>query len=98
MTNRYSYTIVSRVLNLKVTELNNFATSSADLGEGLTKSASALNTAGVDLSHTLAMLTGGAEITQNANEFGSFLKIASMRIRGKLLCLHTRKVCMPCYA
>lgn len=28
------------------------------------------------------MLTGGAEITQNAGEFGSFLKVASMRIRG----------------
>lgn len=62
--------------------MNNFATSSADLGEGLTKSASAMNTAGVDLSHTLAMLTGGAEITQNAGEFADFLKVSSMRIRG----------------
>lgn len=61
---------------------NNFATSSADLGEGLSKSASSMNTAGVDLAHTLAMLTGGAEITQNAGEFGNFLKVASMRIRG----------------
>ena len=77
---------------------NEFATSSADLGEGLTKSASSLNTAGVDLNHALAMLTGGSEITQNASEFGNFLKVSSMRIRGKLLCLHTRKVCMPCYA
>lgn len=41
---------------------NEFATSSAALGEGLTKSASAMNTAGTDLNHTLAMLTGGAEI------------------------------------
>lgn len=61
---------------------NNFATSSADLGEGLQKSASAMNTAGTDLNHTLAMLTGGAEITQSAGEFGNFLKVASMRIRG----------------
>ena len=28
------------------------------------------------------MLTGGTEITQNANEMGSALKIISMRIRG----------------
>lgn len=61
---------------------NKFATSSSDLGEGLQKSASAMNTAGTDLNHTLAMLTGGAEITQSAGEFGNFLKVASMRIRG----------------
>ena len=42
--------------------LNNFATSSADLGTGLTNSASAMATAGDDIQHTLAMLTGGAEI------------------------------------
>ena len=41
---------------------NNFATSSADLGTGLTNSASAMATAGDDIQHTLAMLTGGAEI------------------------------------
>ena len=62
---------------------NNFATSSADLGTGLTNSASAMATAGDDIQHTLAMLTGGAEITQNAGEFGNFLKVASMRVRGK---------------
>lgn len=61
---------------------NDFATSSADLGEGLSKSASSMKTAGSDLYETLAMLTGGAEITQSAGEFGNFLKIASMRIRG----------------
>lgn len=61
---------------------NEFATSAADLGEGLAKSASAMSSAGTDMYKTLAMLTGGAEITQNAGEFGSFLKVASMRIRG----------------
>ena len=39
-------------------------------------------TAGDDIQHTLAMLTGGAEITQNAGEFGNFLKVSSMRLRG----------------
>lgn len=61
---------------------NKFATNSAQLGEGLAKSASAMNAAGTDMYKTLAMLTGGAEITQNAGEFGSFLKVGSMRVRG----------------
>lgn len=41
-----------------------------------------MSTAGTDLYKTLAMLTGGAEITQNAEEFGGFLRVASMRLRG----------------
>ena len=61
---------------------NKFATNSAQLGEGLAKSASAMNAAGTDMYKTLAMLTGGAEITQDAGEFGSFLKVGSMRVRG----------------
>ena len=61
---------------------NQFATDAASLGEGLSRAASSMNVAGSDLYETLAMLTGGAEITQNAAEFGNFLKVASMRIRG----------------
>lgn len=61
---------------------NEYASSAATLGEGLSRSASALATAGTDINKSLAMLTGGAEITQNASEFGNFLKIGSMRIRG----------------
>lgn len=75
-----------------------YATSAKDLGDGLSHSASAMAAAGTDMDRTLALLTGGAEITQNASEFGDFLTVSSMRIRGKLLCLHTGKVCMPCYA
>ena len=62
--------------------MNKFATNAADLGKGLTKSASSMSTAGTDLYKTLALLTGGAEITQNAEEFGGFLRTSSMRIRG----------------
>ena len=66
-----------------INELSNrFATNAEGLGQGLTKSASAMSTAGTDLYKTLAMLTGGAEITQNAEEFGGFLRVSSMRIRG----------------
>lgn len=61
---------------------NEFATDSASLGEGLAKSASALSLAGNDIHKTLAMLTGGTEITQNASEMGNATKVMSMRIRG----------------
>lgn len=61
---------------------NEFATDAASLGDGLSKSASALHLAGNDINETLAMLTGGTEITQNASEMGNTLKVLSMRIRG----------------
>lgn len=61
---------------------NRFATSASALGDGLSKSASSLHLAGTDMNQSLAMLTGMAEITQNANESGNALKIFSMRIRG----------------
>lgn len=61
---------------------NNFATSAGELGEGLTKSASALQVANNSFEQSIALLTGGSEITQNANEMGSALKVISMRIRG----------------
>ena len=61
---------------------NEFATDAASLGEGLKNSASSLRLAGNDINQTLAMLTGGTEIIQNAGEMGNALKILSMRIRG----------------
>lgn len=61
---------------------NTFATDAAALGDALSKSASAMRAAGTDMYKTLAMITGGSEITRNAGEFGNFLKVASMRIRG----------------
>ena len=73
-----SITIIDKLHKLG----NEYTTSVADLGDGLSRSASALATAGTDINKTLAMLTGGTEITQNASEFGDFLKISSMRIRG----------------
>lgn len=62
--------------------LNKYATSSADLGEGLKKSASALALAGNDINQSLAMITGGTEITQDASEMGNAIKVLSMRLRG----------------
>ena len=64
---------------------NNYAVSSADLGEGLSNSASALASAGNDINQSLAMITGMTEITQSAGESGNALKVLSMRIRGMLI-------------
>ena len=73
-----SITIVDKLNKLG----NEYATSAAALGDGLARSASAMSTSGTDINKTLAMLTGGTEITQNASEFGNFLKVGSMRIKG----------------
>lgn len=61
---------------------NTFATDAKSLGEGLTKSSSALNAANNSFEQSIALLTGGTEITQNASEMGNALKTISMRIRG----------------
>lgn len=61
---------------------NEFATDAASLGQGLKNSASALKLAGNDFDQTLAMITGGTEIVQNASEMGNALKVLSMRLRG----------------
>lgn len=62
---------------------NEFATSSKDLGEGMSNAASMLALGGTDINKALALLTGGAEITQSAGELGNALKIGQMRVQGK---------------
>lgn len=61
---------------------NKFAISSADVGSGLTRSASALNVAGNTLNESIAMITGIGEITQDTESAGNALKTLSMRLRG----------------
>ena len=61
---------------------NEFAVDSADLGDGLSVSASTLAVAGNDLNESLALLTGGTEITQDANAMGNALRVISLRVRG----------------
>ena len=61
---------------------NEFATSAKDLGEGMSHAASMMSLGGTDLNKALAMLTGGAEITQSAGELRNALKIGQMRIQG----------------
>lgn len=61
---------------------NEFAVTAAGLGQGLTNSASAMAMSNATFEQTIALLTGITEITQSPSEAGSFLKVASMRIRG----------------
>ena len=60
---------------------NEFAVTAADLGEELSISGSAMSAAGNSLEKTLALLTGGTEITQKPREFANALRTMTMRIR-----------------
>lgn len=62
--------------------MNNFAVTSAGLGEALTRSASALDLAGNTIQETAGMVTGIVEVTQDPEQAGSTLKILSLRLRG----------------
>lgn len=75
---------------------NNYATTAADIGEAVKRSASALSLAGNSLEETAGMVTGITEVTQDPEKVGNSLKVLSMRIRGKLSCHRTRKVCTLC--
>lgn len=62
--------------------MNNFAVTSAGLGEALTRSASALDLAGNTIQETAGMVTGIVEVTQDPEKAGSALKVLSLRLRG----------------
>ena len=61
---------------------NNYATTAADIGEAVKRSASALSIAGNSLEQTAGMVTGITEVTQDPEKAGNSLKILSMRLRG----------------
>lgn len=82
MTNRYVLCIVSKRESLKVTDLNEFAISSADIGIAMETSAAALKAGGNSLNESLGLLTAGNIIQQDASTTSSALKILSLRIRG----------------
>lgn len=68
---------------VKVTEnLNNFAASSAEIGESLQRSAAALSGASNSLSESIGLITSAQTIVQNAETVGTSLKTISARIRG----------------
>lgn len=61
---------------------NNFSISMAGIGEGIRRSASAMKLAGNDLDETLGLLVAGNNVIQDPAIVGTFLKTASMRLRG----------------
>lgn len=61
---------------------NNYATTAADIGEAVKRSASALSLAGNTLEETAGMVTGITEVTQDPEKAGNSLKVLSMRLRG----------------
>lgn len=60
---------------------NEFAVTAANIGEGLSQSASALAVAGNDFEESAAMITAITEITQDASSAGNALKTLSLRLR-----------------
>lgn len=66
----------------KVTDLNSFAESNADIVEGMKRSAAALSAVGTSYQDAFALFTGTQEIMQNAEVAGRALRSISLRIRG----------------
>ena len=48
---------------------NNFAVTSADIGEALMRSASALKSNGMDVNEGIGLIVGAQETVQNAGEY-----------------------------
>lgn len=61
---------------------NEFAESAADVGDGLSKSASVLSQGGASIQESAGMFTGIQEVLQNSSTSGTALKILTLRIRG----------------
>ena len=61
---------------------NNFAISSAEIGEGMERASAALVAAGANVDQALGLLTAGNVIQQDADSVANALKVVSLRIRG----------------
>ena len=75
---------------------NNYAISSAGIGEALKRSAAAFNAANTDLNQSIALITAGNEIVQSPEKIGTMWQTVSARIRGKF-CAHYTVMCRPPY-
>lgn len=62
--------------------MNNYAVSSAQLGEIIKKSASAVAVSGDSIDQLLAMGSAMNEVTQDAGVTGNTIKMLSLRLRG----------------
>ena len=61
---------------------NNFAVSSADLGEAMKRSSASLNVANTSFEKSIGLATGMTEVIQDASVAGTALKTFSARLRG----------------
>ena len=65
---------------------------------GLERSSAAMAEANNSLEESIGLITASTSVTQDATAAGTAWRTISMRIRGKILCLHTGKVRMQCCA
>ena len=61
---------------------NNFAITSAGIGEALQRSASALYAGGNTIDEAIALVTAGNSVIQNPEQVGTALKTLTLRLRG----------------
>lgn len=61
---------------------NNYAITSEGIGAALERSAASLVAAGNDLDQSIALITAGNVISQDAESVGNAIKVMSLRIRG----------------
>lgn len=61
---------------------NNFAIGSDQVGDSLTRAASALSMAGNSIEESAGMVTAVTEVTQDPEKAGTAMKILSLRLRG----------------
>lgn len=70
---------------------NELPVTAAQVGAGLNKWASVAQSAGATIQEAAAMTVGSGSVTQDFEQAGSALKIATLRIRGKFSCPSTLK-------
>lgn len=78
----YSADETLHVVDIFNTIGNNYAISTADLADSLTRSSAALVAAGNSLEQASALTVAGNTILQDPESVGNALKVVSMRIRG----------------
>ena len=62
--------------------MNNFAITSAGIGEAMQRSASALYEAGNTIDESIGLVTAANSVIQNPEQVGTALKTLALRIRG----------------
>lgn len=90
MTNRHAETWSVGFLS-ESNRLNTSATSNLQIVNGLQKSSAAMAAMDSTLEENIALFTAAQEIIQDDSSVGNALKTVSMRIRGKVHCLHIAK-------